>query len=287
MNLDEQTLLHAQETLGYQFNDVGLLATALTHASIADSRVESNERLEFLGDAILGLIVCDYLFVNYPHLLEGDLTKIKSAAVSRRMCAKITTQIGIDSLLLLGKGMKTKASLPSSLSAAVLESVIGAIYIDGGLDKARDFLVPLLASHINQAAESGHQQNFKSVLQQFVQRKFEAAPTYVLVDEKGPDHAKCFEVRVEVNGRQFPSCWAASKKQAEQQAALLALEELGLILRSDDGHIVYLGDDAGASESLALTAETESVTPSDESSRAAESAVGSVEGVRDSLNDPH
>lgn len=245
MKLDETTLERAQQILGYRFKDVSILDTALTHASIADSRVASNERLEFLGDAILGLIVCDYLFERYPELLEGDLTKIKSAAVSRRMCAKITSQLGIDSLLLLGKGMKTRSSLPSSLSAAVLEAVVGAIYVDGGFEEARQFLLPLLTSHIDQAAESGHQQNFKSVLQQYVQRRLDAAPSYVLADEKGPDHAKCFEVRVEINGRRFPSCWAQSKKQAEQQAALQALEELGLILRAEDGHIVYLGDDAG------------------------------------------
>jgi ribonuclease-3 len=247
VKLDETTLERAQQILGYRFKDVSILETALTHASIADSRVQSNERLEFLGDSILGLIVCDYLFVRYPELLEGDLTKIKSAAVSRRMCAKITSQLGIDDLLLLGKGMKTRSSLPSSLSAAVLESVIGAIYVDGGLDETRKFLLPLLTAHIDQAAESGHQQNFKSVLQQYAQRRLESSPSYVLADEKGPDHAKCFEVRVEINGRRFSSCWAQSKKQAEQQAALLALEELGLILRSEDGQIVYLGDDAGDS----------------------------------------
>lgn len=246
MQLDESTLSKAQDILGYRFKDVSLLETALTHASIADSRLASNERLEFLGDAVLGLLVCGYLYEHFPSLLEGDLTKIKSAAVSRRMCAKITNQLGIESLLLLGKGMQTRASLPSSLSAAVLESVIGAMYVDGGLDRVRDFLVPLIAPHINQAAASGHQQNFKSVLQQYVQRRMDAAPTYVLADEKGPDHSKCFQVRVEVAGRAFSSCWAQSKKQAEQQAALLALEELGLIVRTGDGQVVYLGDDADA-----------------------------------------
>lgn len=260
VKLDESTLESAQQILGYRFKDVSILDTALTHASIADSRVASNERLEFLGDAILGLIVCDYLFGRYPELLEGDLTKIKSAAVSRRMCAKITSQLGIDNLLLLGKGMKTRSALPSSLSAAVLESAIGAIYIDGGLEATRRFLLPLLAPHIDQAAASGHQQNFKSVLQQYVQRRLESAPTYVLVDEKGPDHAKCFEVRVEFNGQQFSSCWAQSKKQAEQQAALIALEELGLIIRSEDGQVVYLGDDAGE-QSLSTVEDSADASP--------------------------
>lgn len=242
MRIDAPTLEQAQLVIGYRFNDLSILDTALTHASIADSRVVSNERLEFLGDAVLGIIVCQYLYENFPDLLEGDLTKIKSAAVSRRMCARIASELGLDRLLLLGKGMKTRSALPSSLSAAVLESVIGAIYLDAGLGAVSGFLLPLLAPHIDQAASSGHQQNFKSVLQQFAQRRFDAAPVYLLLDEKGPDHAKCFEVTVEVGGRRFESCWAASKKQAEQQAALRALETLGLITCDDHGHTVYVGD---------------------------------------------
>lgn len=241
MRIDLGTLERAQEVLGYTFRDIALLDSALTHASTTDTRVDSNERLEFLGDSVLGLIVCDYLFGTYPDLLEGDLTKIKSAAVSRRMCARIATQLGLDTMLLLGKGMKTRSALPSSLAAAVLESAIGAIYLDGGIDAARAFLLPLLAPHIDQAASSGHQQNFKSVLQHVSQQRFSASPVYQLLDEKGPDHAKCFEVAVELDGRRFPSCWASSKKQAEQQAALKSLEVLGLIEHTEDGHVVFIG----------------------------------------------
>lgn len=246
MRIDPSVLEQAQRILGYRFKDVSLLETSLIHASIADSRVASNERLEFLGDSALGLIVCHYLYENFPHLLEGDLTKIKSAAVSRRMCARLATELGLDSLLLLGKGMMTRTALPASLSAAVLESVIGAVYMDSGLEEVRTFLLPLLAPHIDQAASSGHQQNFKSVLQQYAQKRFDAAPIYVMVDEKGPDHAKCFEVCVEVGSRRFPSCWAASKKQAEQQAAHRALEELGLIVRNESGEAVYIGESDAA-----------------------------------------
>jgi ribonuclease-3 len=255
VRIDPAVLEQAQQILGYRFRDLALLETSLTHASIADSRVVSNERLEFLGDSVLGLIVCDYLYVNFPHLLEGDLTKIKSAAVSRRMCARIATELGLDSLLLLGKGMMTRTALPASLSAAVLESVIGAVYIDSGMESVRTFLLPLLAPHIDQAASSGHQQNFKSVLQQYAQRRFDAAPIYIMVDEKGPDHAKCFEVCVEVGPRRFPSCWAASKKQAEQQAAYRALEVLGLIVRNEQGETVYVGDGDDSSATPARAAE--------------------------------
>ena len=255
VKLEPSTLEQAQSVLGIRFRHVAHLETALTHASIADSRVASNERLEFLGDSILGMLVCEYLYERYPSLLEGDLTKIKSAVVSRRMCARIATELSLDRLLLLGKGMMTKSALPSSLSAAVLEAVIGAIYLDSGLEVTRSFIMPLLAPHIDQAANSGHQQNFKSVLQQFAQQQYDAAPSYVLLDEKGPDHAKCFEVCVEIGGKRFPSCWAPSKKQAEQQSAMKALEQLGLLTRDSDGQVVYVGD--GIAAAMGATASEE------------------------------
>lgn len=239
MSLRDEVLDQAEEILGYQFADRALLRLALTHASIADNRLHSNERLEFLGDAVLGMLVCDYLYTNFEDMLEGEMTKIKSAVVSRRMCAKVTTELGLERLLALGKGMKTRPSLPSSLAAAVLESVIGAIYLDAGMERVQQFLMPILSDHIDQAARSGHQQNFKSVLQQYAQQEFDASAEYVLLDEKGPDHAKCFEVCAEIDGRRFPSCWAPSKKQAEQQAALVALEELDLISRDTQGQIIY------------------------------------------------
>ena len=235
---DPDILQEAERLIDYRFADRELLDRALTHASIADDRLLSNERLEFLGDAVLGMIVCDHLFKRHLDLLEGEMTKVKSAVVSRRLCARIATELGLEQLLRLGKGMRTRAALPSSLAAAVLEAVLGAIYIDGGMDAARGFLVPLIERHVDAAIRSGHQQNFKSVLQQFAQTHLGAPAEYVLLDEKGPDHAKCFEVCVQIEERRFHSCWAASKKQAEQQAALAALEELNLI-RRDDGVAVY------------------------------------------------
>ena len=230
-------LAEAQRVLGHTFRDPELLRVALTHASSADDRLASNERMEFLGDAVLGMVVCEYLFRSYTDLLEGEMTKIKSAVVSRRLCARLTEDLGLDRLLTLGKGMKTRGSIPPSLSAAALEAVIGAIFLDAGLDQARAFLMPLIAAHIDEAYKNGHQQNFKSVLQQHAQAVLEAEVDYVLMDEKGPDHAKCFQVCADVGGRRFAGCWAPSKKQAEQQAALVALEELGLVAR-DNGTIV-------------------------------------------------
>lgn len=234
----------AAEILGYRFKDESLLEEALTHASCADSRLNSNERMEFLGDAILGFVVCEYLYNNFCDLLEGDLTKIKSAVVSRRVCAKISKKIELEKMLSLGKGMSGRPSLPSSVAAAVFESIIAAIYLDGGIRSARAFIIRQMKSHIHEAADSAHQQNFKSVLQQIAQRHLPTNPSYLLVDEKGPDHAKAFEVAVHIDGRGFPSAWANSKKQAEQQAALNALCELGITEACSETERVSMIDEA-------------------------------------------
>jgi len=235
----EQDILHDIESvLGHEFADPSLLDRAFIHSSVATHRVESNERLEFLGDSVLGLVACQRIFDRYPDLLEGDMTKIKSAAVSRRTCSRIAKGLGLHRWLVLGKGMLGQAVLPQSLTAAVLEAVIGAIYLDGGFEAAERFLLPLLDPIIEAAADSGHQQNFKSVLQQYAQQQMDRSPAYRTLDEKGPDHAKCFKVCVEIGEQRFSSVWGQSKKQAEQQAALTALVELGLAVESDDGEVV-------------------------------------------------
>lgn len=224
-----------QTIIGHQFNDPGLLVRALTHASVAGCRQESNERLEFLGDSVLGLVCCEMIFALYPDLLEGEMTKIKSTVVSRQTCAVIARDLGLQKHLLLGKGMQTQRELPQSLAAAAVESVVAAVYLDAGLDAVRGFLRPLLEPMIRRAAASGHQENFKSVLQQHAQQNFSESPVYVVLDEKGPDHAKCFEIAVELAGKRYPATWGASKKQAEQQAAMNALNELGLLDHSVEG----------------------------------------------------
>lgn len=234
----------AHAVLGYRFKDVSLLNEALTHASSADHRLKSNERLEFLGDAILGYVVCEHLYREYPDLLEGDMTKIKSSAVSRKVCAEVTKKINLDGMLNLGKGMAGRAAVPSSVAAAVLEAIIAAIYLDGGMEAARAFIVEHLEPHIRDAAESSHQQNFKSVLQQLAQKLLPCNPAYILLDEKGPDHAKAFEVCVDINGKRFPSAWANAKKQAEQKAALNALLGMGLAEVDDQDQVRLIERDS-------------------------------------------
>jgi ribonuclease-3 len=226
-----------EQRIGYRFQDRALLAQALVHASIATVRTASNERLEFLGDAILGAIVCEHLYRRFPNDLEGELTKIKSLAVSRRVCAELAAELGLADAVQLGKGMGERTNLPQSLLAALFEAVIGAVYLDGGIEPARAIILRLLDARIDVSARLGHQQNFKSVLQQALQQRELGTPVYVVLGEQGPDHAKCFEICVEIGPRRFKSRQAMSKKAAEQEAALEALVELGVVDRDEDGEI--------------------------------------------------
>jgi ribonuclease-3 len=226
---DRQVLDHCQQRLGYRFRNLDLLRAALTHASSADTRQESYERMEFLGDAVLGLVVCQVLYERLPDAMEGELTKIKSAVVSRRICALVADQLQLSDALRLGQGIDSGEHLPRSLAAAALEAVIAAIYLDGGLEAARELILREMDDAIGEAIRSEHQSNYKAHLQQHAQRKFGASPRYEVLDEKGPDHAKCFEVAVSIAGRQYPSAWAPSKKEAEQKAAHAALVALGVL----------------------------------------------------------
>lgn len=219
----------AQSAIAYAFRDPALLVTALSHASGADTRLQSNERLEFLGDAVLGLIVCGELYARFPDWLEGDLTKVKSMVVSRRVCAEIADEIGLTQLLILGNGIDARRELPTSLRAAVFESVVGAIYIDGGFEAAKGFVLGATIPHIDTWAAGENRENHKSALQQYVQRVLSTTPRYEALDEQGPDHSKCFEVCVAIDDRRFPSAWGPTKKDAEQEAARRALVALRAI----------------------------------------------------------
>lgn len=233
MSTDPRLALQAR--IGYTFRDPALLDLALRHASVADARVRSNERLEFLGDAVLSLVVCNHIYHRFPDLLEGEMTKIKSNVVARNTCAVMAEELGLVQHLELGKGMKTAAALPMSLAAAALEAVVGAVFLDGGMEPVSQFLGPLLSPRIEKAAASGHQDNYKSILQQYAQQHLTQTPSYGVLSQKGPDHAKHFQVSVSIGDRSFAPCWGASKKAAEQSAALTALHELGLIELGEGG----------------------------------------------------
>ncbi len=218
-----------QQAIGYEFNNPELLKIALIHASIADDRLSSNERLEFLGDAVLGMVICHELYSRFPNYLEGQLTKIKSMLVSRRTCARIADKLELEKFLRVGKGMGTMSKLPLSCRAAALESIIGAIFKDGGHEASREFIVTNFGPLLDEADADQHQENYKSMLQQHAQQMLDTTPTYEVLDEKGPDHSKCFEVSVVIGERRFNSAWGPSKKEAEQTAAFNTLKELNII----------------------------------------------------------
>lgn len=215
-----------ERKIGYEFEDKKLLEAALTHASGAATRLTSNERLEFLGDAILGMVVCEKIFREYPDYLEGELTRIKSIVVSRRTCARISERLELQDCLILGKGMTTHPTVPSSVLADVFESLIAGIYLDGGRDAAAEFIERHVSDEIDSAVERSIGENYKSSLQQIAQREFNTTPSYRLLDEKGPDHSKCFKIAANVANRNFQPAWGRNKKEAEQRAARNAINQL-------------------------------------------------------------
>ncbi len=230
--MDTDILRQIEQILGHTFTNVDVAANAFTHSSAVDNRLESNERLEFLGDAILALVICQTLFEKFRNYPEGELTKMKSMLVSRGTCARVARRLGLPQFLKVGKGMVSHKAFPVSLAAGLLEAVIAAIYLDSGFEAARDFILQNFGALVDQIDEEEAHGNYKSLLQQYAQEQFNVAPAYVLLDEKGPDHNKCFESEVVIDQRHFPSAWGPNKKEAEQKAAYNALVELGVIQKS-------------------------------------------------------
>ncbi len=223
--LDER-LTECEEMIGYRFRDRRLLEQSLTHASVARCRLDSNERLEFLGDSILGHIVCEALFHRFPEAAEGELTRIKSTLVSRITCADISRRLRLDRFVLLGKGLASHDRIPQSIMAAVFEALVAGVYLDGGMDAVRLLVERAVNPEIDAATELGQMRNFKSLLQQTAQKSFNETPIYRLLDEKGPDHSKCFKISAIIGPQTYSAAWGPSKKEAEQRAAENALCEL-------------------------------------------------------------
>ena len=245
MSLSSQSRQDAERILGHTFVNAQLLVESLTHSSASNDRGSSNERLEFLGDAVLDLAICRMLFERFPEHQEGDLTKMKSAIVSRRTCAAVAIETGLAELLMVGKGITGRVDMPRSLAAAVYESVVAALYLDGGTEVAERFIFRTMQPHVELIVSSLHAHNYKALLQQHAQKVHASTPNYELLDEQGPDHSKCFEVCVNIDGRRFESAWGPSKKTAEQKAAVKALRAMDLF---DD---TEAGDALGVLDALA------------------------------------
>jgi ribonuclease-3 len=223
----ERTILEdCQDAIDYRFRKPELLRAALTHTSGANTRAASNERLEFLGDSVLGLVTCEQLFSRFPDYQEGDLTKVKSVIVSRKTCAKFSQEIGLGDFLFLGKGIGNYGDIPSNMLADVFESLVAAIFLDGGWEAAKAFVLRFIEPELDRLGEDAVNSNSKSQLQTVVQREFGGTPRYYLLDEQGPDHDKCFKVAAQVGDHRFPAAWGRTKKEAELKAAVNALADI-------------------------------------------------------------
>jgi ribonuclease-3 len=219
-------LADCQKAIGYRFQKPELLRAALTHTSSANTRGGSNERMEFLGDSVLGLVTCEILYSRFPDYQEGDMTKVKSVVVSRKTCAEFSKQIHLGDYLFLGKGVSTTGELPSNILADVFEALVAAIFLDGGYEIAQGFVADFVKPEVERVAEDAIGNNAKSQLQQLAQKEFGGTPRYLVLDEQGPDHDKCFKISAEIDGHRYPPVWGRNKKEAELRAALNALAEI-------------------------------------------------------------
>ena len=227
--VESEILDQLQTKIGYRFKDAALAVQALTHSSAKDKNLPCNERLEFLGDAILGQIVSEHLYQLFPDYQEGDLSTMKSIIVSAKTLSEKAGDLGLERMIILGRGLAEKRSLPKSILCDAFEAIIAAVYIDGGFDASRDFVLNNLRIKVDEILKDEHEKNYKSLLQDYAQRKMATIPTYRVTKEVGPDHKKMFQVVVELENNSHGPSWGANKKEAEQRAAKRALNDLGLL----------------------------------------------------------
>jgi len=218
-----------EAAIGYRFKNITLLQNALTHSSCANERwhnsLLSNERLEFLGDSILGMTVAEYLYRNFPDRPEGDLTRMRADMVCEKALAKVAARIELGKHLMLGNGEEQGGGRKrDSILADAVESVIAACFLDGGMEAARQFIDRFVLVEV--PVKKLHNADYKTALQELVQQKKNQVLSYVLIGESGPDHDKRFDVEVKLNGVTVGTGSGSSKKRAEQDAARCALEKM-------------------------------------------------------------
>ena len=218
-----------EAALGYRFRNITLLENALTHSSYANERwhnsLLSNERLEFLGDSVLGMLVAEFLFHSFPNRPEGELTRMRADMVCERSLADVAEKISLGEHLLLGHGEEAGGGRSrDSILADAVESVIAACFLDGGMDAARKFIDTFVLTEV--PVQKLRNADYKTALQELVQQKKNQVLSYALVAESGPDHDKHFTVEVSLNGKVVGTGDGSSKKRAEQDAARVAIEAL-------------------------------------------------------------
>ena len=224
-----------EDAVGYRFADTGKLTLALTHSSYSnemksrDIIMECNERLEFLGDSVLSYITSGYLYSEFPDLPEGDLSRIRAGAVCEKTLYRLADAIGLGNYLMLGHGEEhTNGRKRPSILADAFEALLAAIYLDGGIEPVKEFLLPRITAEINGIIKAGNDRDYKTSLQQVVQKEHGDILEYVTVGERGPSHMKVFTVEARLNGNVIGTGNGRSKRAAEQNAAREALALFGL-----------------------------------------------------------
>ena len=221
---ENERIRACEHALGYIFADKSLIRNALTHSSSTSDKRLDNERMEFFGDAILDLVIREYLYHNYPTRQEGDLTEAKSAVVCRSSLVKAANRIGLKPFLTLGRGMGKRRAVPDSLLADAYEAVVAAIYLDGGYQPVKNFILQTLSDEIPFAIERANSTNYKSNLQKLLQQQKRSLPIYRVLGTSGPEHSRIFQVAVLIEGEEMGRGSGSSKKTAEQEAARTALD---------------------------------------------------------------
>ena len=226
--MNNQELEKMQKNIQYKFKNLELLKTALTHTSYAyDHNIESNEKLEFLGDSILEFVSSQYIYKNYSKLREGEMTKVRATVVCEASLYKIAKQHKFSEYLYIGKSeQQSKGNEKPAILADSVEAVIAAIYLDGGLEPACKFIIENLKDEIAIATQHVGEKDYKTMLQEKLQEHGNVKITYKIIKETGPDHNKKFEAEVELNGKELAKGKGKSKKLAEMSAAKKALENL-------------------------------------------------------------
>jgi ribonuclease-3 len=233
----KRSLDHLQAAIRTKFKNPSLLRRALTHRSYVNEHgngIGDNERLEYLGDSVLALVVNEYLYRHYEDYREGRLAKIKSSVVSETTLAGIAKKIHLGEHLLMGRGEENSGGRERpSILADALEAVIGAVYLDAGLKACRQFITRLFRDEIEESEGLGQSRDPKTALQEYVQRKYRERPVYEVVDERGPDHDKEFTVKLLIRGREIVTADGPSKRKAEMNAARASLR----IIEDEEGDL--------------------------------------------------
>jgi len=217
-----------QKKAGFRFKSLELLNRALTHRSRTNEeafRNENNERLEFLGDAVLGMVAASYLYKKLPNRAEGELARVKSFVVSEDTLSELALSLGIDRALLIGKGEEQSGGRgKKAILADAMEAVIGACYLDQGFDKVTAFILKILSPEVTKVLENRHRKDYKTIVQEFVQKQHRSYPKYSVIRRSGPDHDRTFWISCIIEEKEYGPAEGKNKKEAEQKAAALAYE---------------------------------------------------------------